>query len=148
MISAVVAGNQSEKSATHAFAAGTASLTSQPNGAAVSHEFSKVSNPGTEFAAVVRTGPAATRFTRTPLGPRSRAQYLLVDSKAALATPIQSQIGHAYFASNVRPTTLPPSGISGRQACARALSEYADAGNAVATASQLASRKLKAPGGA
>ena len=90
LISAVVAGNQSDNRATQAFAAGTASLTSQPSGARLSQESSKVSNPGTELAAVVRMGPAATRLTRTPLGPRSRAQYRLVDSKAALATPIQS----------------------------------------------------------
>src|ERR1019366_2785222 len=72
MISAVVAGNQSESSATHAFAAGLGSSTSQPNGARESQDSSKVSNPGTDLAAVVRIGPAAMRLTRTPLGPRSR----------------------------------------------------------------------------
>ena len=39
---------------------------------------------------MVRTGPAATRFTRIPRGPRSRARYRATDSSAAFDTPIQS----------------------------------------------------------
>ena len=38
---------------------------------------------------VLRSGPAATMLDRTPAGPSSRATYLLVDSSAALAAPIQ-----------------------------------------------------------
>src|SRR5680860_1368170 len=148
MISPVVAGNQSESSATHAFAAGTASLTSQPNGERLDQECSKALNPGTDLAAVVLMGPAATRFTRTPLGPRSRAQKRLVDSNADFATPIQSYTGQAYFASKVRPTMLPPADISGSAPTASALREYADACSAVPTSSHEASRKLNAPCGA
>src|SRR5690606_11987913 len=73
-ISAVVAGNQSEHSATTARAAGSASLTSQPSGARSSHVSSIWSKPGMEVAAVVRIGPAETRLTRMPSGPRSRAR--------------------------------------------------------------------------
>src|SRR3954453_2564748 len=89
-ISPVVAGNQSESSAQQARAVGSASLTSQPSGARSPQVSSNVEKAGMLLAAVVRIGPAATRLTRTPLGPRSRARYRDVDSNAALATPIQS----------------------------------------------------------
>ena len=45
---------------------------------------------GSTRAASVRSGPAATRFTRIRRGPSSRARYRAVDSNAAFATPIQS----------------------------------------------------------
>src|SRR6478672_5913876 len=73
-ISPVVAGNQSDINAAHAWAAGTALLTSHPRGARVFHVSSKVWNPGIDLAAVVRIGPAATRLQRIPWGPRSRAR--------------------------------------------------------------------------
>ncbi len=73
-ISPVVAGNQSESSATHALAVGTASVTSQPSGAFSDHTSSKVLNPGIDLAAIVLMGPAATRLTRMRLAPRSRAR--------------------------------------------------------------------------
>ena len=68
-ISPVVAGNQSESRATQAFAAGSASLTSQPSGDRLPHSSSKRSKPGIDFAAVVRIGPAATMLQRMPLRP-------------------------------------------------------------------------------
>jgi hypothetical protein len=86
----VVAGNQSESSATQARAVGSGSVMLQPSGARVPHTSSNRSKPGMDFAAMVRSGPAATRFTRTPFSPRSRARYLAQDSSPALATPIQS----------------------------------------------------------
>src|SRR5699024_493473 len=73
-ISAVVAGNQSEHSAATARAVGSGSLTSHPSGARSDHVLSICSKPGIDFAAVVRTGPAETRLTRMPSGPRSRAR--------------------------------------------------------------------------
>jgi hypothetical protein len=73
-ISPVVAGNQSDSRAAQAFAAGTASLTSQPSGARVFQVSSNAWKPGIDFAAVVRIGPADTRLQRIPLGPRSRAR--------------------------------------------------------------------------
>ena len=63
---------------------------SQPSGARSSHTPSNRSKPGMALAAMVRSGPAATRLTRTPWGPRSRARYRAHDSRPALATPIQS----------------------------------------------------------
>ncbi len=54
------------------------------------------------------SGPAAMRFTRMPSGPRSRARYREVLSKAALATPIQSYLGQATVASKSSPTTDEP----------------------------------------
>ena len=73
-ISPVVAGNQSDSSATQARAAGSGSVRSQPIGDRVAQTVSNSSNPGIDFAAIVFSGPAATRFTRTPEGPRSRAR--------------------------------------------------------------------------
>jgi len=86
----VVAGNQSDSSATQARATGSGSVMLQPSGARVSHTLSNLSKPGMDLAAMVRSGPAATRFTRTPFSPRSRARYRAQDSSPALATPIQS----------------------------------------------------------
>jgi len=90
MISPVVSGNQSERRATQARATALESLMSHPRGARSAHTSSNFENPGIDLAAMVRTGPAATRFTRTPCPPSSRARYRDVDSIAALATPIQS----------------------------------------------------------
>ena len=50
----------------------------------------ELSKPGIPRAATVPSGPAETRFTRIPRGPRSRARYRDTDSSAAFATPIQS----------------------------------------------------------
>ena len=47
---------------------------SQPSGARFGHSPSKSSKPGMLMAAIVFSGPAATRFTRIPRGPRSRAR--------------------------------------------------------------------------
>ena len=74
MISPVVCGNQSDSSATVLRATPAESFTSQPSGARSSHTSSKALNPGIDLAAIVRTGPAATRFTRMPRGPSSRAR--------------------------------------------------------------------------
>ena len=72
-----------------ALPAGSVSVTDQPSGARPSHASSNCLLPGIDFMAMVRSGPAATRFTRTPSGPSSRARYRDVDSSAALAAPIQ-----------------------------------------------------------
>src|SRR5439155_22162826 len=74
-ISPVVAGNQSDSSARQARAAGSWSPRSQPSGARSTQAPSNLSKPGIDFAAMVRSGPAATRLTRTPCGPNSRARY-------------------------------------------------------------------------
>ena len=55
-------------------AAGVGSSRSQPSGARVSQTALNSSKPGMLFAAIVRSGPAETRFTRTPSAPRSRAR--------------------------------------------------------------------------
>src|SRR5581483_2130892 len=89
-ISPVVAGNQSDSRATQARATGSGSVIDQPSGARAPQAFSNFSKPAIDLAATVRNGPAATRLTRTPTGPRSRARYRQVDSSAAFATPIQS----------------------------------------------------------
>src|SRR5690606_5853074 len=73
-ISPVVAGNQSDSSATQARATGSGSRTSQPRGARLAQASSMASKWGMERAASVRSGPAATRLTRTRRGPRSRAR--------------------------------------------------------------------------
>src|SRR5581483_7174531 len=73
-ISPVVAGNQSDSSATHARATGEASDVSHPSGARASHSPWNRCRPGMDRAAIVRMGPAATRFTRTSAGPTSRAR--------------------------------------------------------------------------
>src|SRR5581483_10731374 len=94
------------------------------------------------FAAIVRSGPAATRLTRTPLRPSSRARYREHDSRPALATPIQSYAGQATAASKSRPTSDPPFGIAGSTARASAANEYVDTCTVVATSSQFAVMKL------
>src|SRR4029077_20016658 len=126
MISPVVAGKKSDSSAHTARAVGSWSFSSQPSGARVLHIDSISSKPGIALAARLFSGPALTRLQRMPCGPRARAREREVDSRAALATPIQSYAGHAMVASKVIPTTDPPSPMSGRQAIASALSEYAD----------------------
>ena len=47
---------------------------SQPSGARCPQTSSKSAKPGMLRAAMVRSGPAATRLTRTPSGPSSRAR--------------------------------------------------------------------------
>src|SRR6478609_2819650 len=89
-IDPLVAGNRSDSNATAALATGVGSVVSQPNGARLVQPSSRSENPGIDLAAIVLIGPAATRLTRIPLGPRSRARYRVTDSSAALATPIQS----------------------------------------------------------
>jgi hypothetical protein len=86
----VVTGSQSESSAHTVLATGSGLLTSQPSGARPSHASSNAAKPGIDLAAIVFTGPAATRLTRIPCGPRSRARYRVTDSRVDLATPIQS----------------------------------------------------------
>src|SRR4029077_13223145 len=134
-ISPVVAGNQSDSNAATARATGSGSPMSHPNAARADHISSKCSNPGMLFAAIVRTGPAATRFTRIPAGPRSRARYRAVDSNADFATPIQSYTGHAWVLSKSSPTIDPPSAMSGNAATANAFNENAEICNASATSS-------------
>ena len=65
----MVAGNQSDSSATTALAAGSGSLTSQPSGARSGQFQASYSNPGMLRAAMVLSGPAETRLTRTFLSP-------------------------------------------------------------------------------
>jgi len=55
-------------------AVGVWSFSSQPSGARVPHIASSSSKPGIALAASVLSGPADTRFTRIPSGPRSRAR--------------------------------------------------------------------------
>ena len=64
-------------------------MTSHPSGARVPQASSKAAKPGMLLAAMVRIGPAATMFTRMSSPPSERARYREVDSRAALATPIQ-----------------------------------------------------------
>ena len=85
----MVAGNQSDSRATTALPAGSVSVTDQPSGARPSQASSNCTLPGIDFMAMLRSGPAATMFDRTPSGPSSRATYRLTDSSAALAAPIQ-----------------------------------------------------------
>src|SRR5690606_22419234 len=73
-IEPVVAGNRSDSRATQARATGVGSEVSQPSGARSVQAFSRAPNPGIDLAAMVRIGPADTRFTRMPCGPRSRAR--------------------------------------------------------------------------
>src|SRR5664279_3701356 len=89
-IEPLVAGNRSDSSATAALATGVGSEVSQPSGARPVQPFSRSPKPGMDLAAIVLIGPAQTRFTLIPRGPRSRARYRVTDSSAALATPIQS----------------------------------------------------------
>src|SRR5690242_209053 len=115
--------------------AGSVSLTSQPSGARSVQASSNCSEPGIDFIAMVRSGPAATRLTRTPRGPSSRARYRQVDSKAALATPIHPYTGHATLASKSRPTTEARSPNSGRQARVTPDSDQDDTWSATAASS-------------
>ena len=55
-------------------AVGIGSFTSQPSGARLPHPSASTSKPGMPLAAIVRSGPAETRLTRMPSGPRSRAR--------------------------------------------------------------------------
>src|SRR5436190_10731732 len=91
-------------------------------------------------AARLRDGPAATRLTRMPRVPRSRARKRDTDCSADFATPIQSYTGNARVLSKSKPTTEPPPSMSGSAATASAFSEYADTWNATATSSHGASR--------
>src|SRR5690606_1044616 len=100
------------------------------------------SKPGMPLAAIVSDGPAETRFTRIPFGPRSRARYRAHDSRPALATPIQSYTGQATEPSNVIPTIDDPCPINGSAAIASAFSEYVETWSAVATSCQEVLRKL------
>src|SRR5438093_806142 len=104
MISAVIPFDQSDSRKATVFATGSGSLMSQPSGARLPHEAARMSKPGMPLAAIVRSGPADTQFTRTPLGPMYRARYLVMASSAALLTPIQSYMGHATEASKSRLT--------------------------------------------
>ena len=69
-------------------AAGPGSVMFQPSGARSPHSPSNRSKPGMLLAAIVRSGPADTRFTRMPLPPRSRARYR--------AARLQAGLGHAH----------------------------------------------------
>src|SRR5690606_10061216 len=83
IIDPVVLGSQSDSTAHTDLATGVGSVTSHPSGALSPQLLSSSLKPGIDLAAMVRTGPAETRFTRIPLGPRSRAKYREVDSSAA-----------------------------------------------------------------
>ena len=74
IIDPVVAGNQSDSSATVERATADASFTSHPSGARPSQVSSKREKPGIDFAAMVRIGPAATRLQRIFCGPSARAR--------------------------------------------------------------------------
>jgi len=82
--------SESENRQVSTLAAGSVSVSSQPSGARSSQACSNSPKPGMDLAAIVRSGPAETRLTRMPFGPRYRARYRLADSRPALATPIQS----------------------------------------------------------
>ena len=73
-ISPVIARARSESRKQIVSATGPGSSTSQPSGAWVSQRSASVEKPGMPRAATVPSGPAATRLTRTPCGPRSRAR--------------------------------------------------------------------------
>ncbi len=66
------AGSQSRNST--APATGPGSSVSQPSGAWRRQASARSEKPGIPRAASVPSGPADTRFTRTPRGPRSRAR--------------------------------------------------------------------------
>ena len=66
----MVAGSQSLSSATIVRDTAVGSVTSQPRGARLAQASSNSEKPGMERAAMVLTGPADTRFTRMPCGPR------------------------------------------------------------------------------
>ena len=87
-ISPVVAGSQSEHSATTVRAVGSASVTSQPSGARSPQPPSTWSKPGMEVAAVVRIGPAETRLTRMP----SRAEV----AGEVAGGGLEGGLGHAH----------------------------------------------------
>ena len=55
-------------------ATGPGSEMSQPSGAWACHSAASCSKPGMPWAATVPSGPAETRLTRIPRGPRSRAR--------------------------------------------------------------------------
>ena len=55
-------------------ATGLGSEVSQPSGAWRRHRSASLSKPGMPWAATVPSGPAETRLTRMPCGPRSRAR--------------------------------------------------------------------------
>ena len=55
-------------------ATGSGSSGFQPSGACRDHALARSPKPGMPRAAIVPSGPAETRFTRTPRGPRSRAR--------------------------------------------------------------------------
>src|SRR6202022_3958583 len=94
-IEPVVAGSQSDSSAQTVRATGVGSSMFQPSGARPFQAFSKAAKPGMDLAAKVRTGPAVTRLTRTPCGPRSRARERHTDSSPDFAPPLPSQPRHA-----------------------------------------------------
>ena len=73
-ISPVIARARSESRKQTAPATGPASSVSQPSGACFCHASASCAKPGMPRAAIVPSGPALTRFTRTPRGPRSRAR--------------------------------------------------------------------------
>ena len=73
-ISAVMARERSDRRKQTVPATGPASSVDQPSGACFSHASASCEKPGMPRAAIVPIGPALTRFTRTPRGPRSRAR--------------------------------------------------------------------------
>src|SRR5206468_12682058 len=70
----VVAGSQSDRRAHTERATGVALAVSQPRGARSLQESRSRLKPGMDLAAMVPRGPAATRLTRMPWGPSSRAR--------------------------------------------------------------------------
>ena len=73
-ISPVTMRARSESRKQTAPATGPASSVDHCSGACCSHRSASCEKPGMPRAAIVPIGPALTRFTRTPRGPRSRAR--------------------------------------------------------------------------
>ena len=73
-ISPVIARAWSERRKQTVLATGPASSVSHPSGACFAHASASCEKPGMPRAAIVPIGPALTRLTRTPRGPRSRAR--------------------------------------------------------------------------
>jgi hypothetical protein len=92
VISAVMgprAGAEQEVDRPRATGAGSLDVPAE-SGACFSQAVARSPKPGDATRGQRRSGPADTRFTRTRGGPRSRARYRAVASRAAFATPIQS----------------------------------------------------------
>ena len=135
-------GEQSDSSATHALAIGSASFRSHPSGARSAHTSSNRSKPGMLLAAIVRMRPGGHEVHADAL--RSEVAGEVAGDR------LERGLGHAHpvvdrprlaSLSKSRPTIEPPRSISGSAATASDFSEYADTWSATATSSHGASRK-------